>query len=767
MEEEKMEYSEEKPSAKKTMKEKTKKYLAGFVILMLVCTVISRATASVTTPMVTVVTPKRGSLSYKVEGTGVIEASSEVFFPVEAEMKIDEVFVKAGDTVEEGQQLFTYNMEALEEKIKVAKANLKSSEMAYEKQALTDSLAQAKTDTDTQQTALKRAQDDYDRAVAKLEEVKESYAKKVEKIKENLSKEKQTEYDTANKEYEDAKDAYDSLDETCEKAYNEAVKAIETAKKEQDKAVKEANDSLADATSSRDELSEKRDKLESYIQEFTYYAKCKDLQKCETVMTNIYNEYFGKDNYKSIKKSISSAQTALSEANEDLQNLTKKWDLSLEKSMNKINSLEVGSDEYKEAYDSYQESLLTRETELLAAQRLVNSAYDNFINVNSNYTAINDAATAYRSYLFVSADGNDTTLYQKFHDSVVDDSVFDEKAYTKAQAQVTKKEQMLSDTVSEQAELVADAQQKAQDAKKEWEKKLKKEEKKVQEAQDKLTKLLDKVYSGEDDIKTAWNEVEAQKDTVRAAKRSLEDAKAALQSAQESLNLAESNEAIQDKIDSINLESLKMDVENNTERLEKLNKLYESGGSVCTTVAGMIANFEISQQAQVTGSEKVSVTPSSCVFTGTFDKDNRKYVEEGATIACTLDTMEKAVDAEILSIRYDQVNNNYSFTAKLPDGEYLPKTGGSYTFTQQSAKYDATVPISALRKENNNYYVLILSESETILGTETIAYRVNVEVTSKDTQTAAITNVYSDMQVITGSSRNIAEGDRVRIGNYE
>lgn len=142
-------------------------------------------------------------------------------------------------------------------------------------------------------------------------------------------------------------------------------------------------------------------------------------------------------------------------------------------------------------------------------------------------------------------------------------------------------------------------------------------------------------------------------------------------------------------------------------------------------------------------------------------------MEEGATISCQIDTMEKAMDAEILSIRYDQVNNKYSFTAKLPEGEYLPKIGGSYTYTQQSAKYDITVPINALRSENNNYYVLILSETETILGTETIAYRVNVEVTAKDSQTAAVTNLYSDMQVITGSSRNISEDDKVRIGSYE
>lgn len=766
-EENKMAQFKEKSSEKQTRKEITLKYLVTFVIAMLLFSVLSRATASVTTPMVTVETPKKGSLTYKIEGIGMIEASSEVYLKVEADMKIDKVFVKAGDCVEENQELFSYQMDELQKKIEIAQADLENSQRNYEKQRLTNSLKKEETDTKTQEMALERAKEDYEAAARKLSEVKEDYQEKVKKIEENLGKEKQEEYATADKAYEDAKDAYKETNDTCEKVYNNAVKAVKLAQKAKEKVVKEAYEALNEAKESTKELTQKRDTLIDLINLYGYYASCNDLVKCNEILTEILIEYFGKDTFESIKKSIAAAEIEYTQATEDLQNIQKKWDLVLQNTLEKLSKLEADQEEYQTLYEQYQQDLLSKETEILSASRQVNRTYNTLQNSNTKYTEITKAATAYRNYKLFIEFGTDTTTYQAFYEALIDDSIFDEKTYHEAQAQVTKKESAITELITEQDELISQAQENVAEAKEDWDKKLQKSQKLVTESKEKLLELMEKVYSNEDDMKTAWNEVETQEDVVKTAKRALDDTMIILEDAKESLKLSQTNEVIQDKIDALDLITFNDDIETKKKKIQELEELKATGGIVTAPMDGLITTLEVNPQAKVTGNEKVTITPSSSVFTGNLDKDDRKYMEEGAVISCQLDTMEKAMDAEVLSIGYDQVNNKYNFTAKLPDGDYLPKTSGSYTYAQQSTKYDITVPISALRSENNNYYVLILSETETILGTETIAYRVNVEVTSKDSQTAAVTNLYSDMQVITGSSRNISEGDKVRIGSYE
>lgn len=756
-EEEKMNSIEEKPSKKKTMKARTKKYLAGFLVLMIVCTIVSRATASVTTPLVTVVTPKRGSLTYKVEGTGVIEASSEVFFPVQPEMKIDQIMVKTGDSVEEGQQLFSYDKKALKKKIEEADAALKASQNTYDKQVLNNSLKQ--DDSVSAQEKLSRAQEDYDAAADKLAEAKKEYEKKVKKIKEKLSKDQQEEYDTAKDAVDTAQDDYNTVNDTCKKTYNDAVKAVAAAEKAEEKALAAADEELTDAKDSLNEVTEKKDNILTLMETMARYGKLKDYAKYCEAKEKAYNEYFGKEAYSTMMKTLKAAQKELTQAQQDYAMLSQKWALTMDNNKKKMNSYEFSSEEYRNAYDSYQELILQRDEALVTAQRRIDTAQE-AININDKYTALEDAAAAYYQDLSTTDDGVDDKIYKAFYDAIIDDTVLDQKAYTKAQALVTKKEEALKDITIEQKEAVEQAEAEVIVAKKDWEEKLAKEEKKVNKAKSKLEELLKKEYSGEDDIENAWATVESQQDAVKIAKRALEDAS-------EEFELAQSNQPIQNKINGIDLEGLQDDIDAKQEILDELKKVEKNDGVVCSTVAGMISSFDVTQSMVATGTEKVSVVPTSCVFTGTFDKDDRKHVEEGETISCLLDTMEKSLDAEIVSIRFDQVNANYVFTATLPDGDYLPKTGGTYSYTKQSSKFDATIPLSALRSQNNKYYVLVLSETETVLGKETIAYRADVEVTSKDTQTAAVTGVYQEMQVITGSSRNIAEGDRVRVGAYE
>ena len=83
----------------------------------------------------------------------------------------------------------------------------------------------------------------------------------------------------------------------------------------------------------------------------------------------------------------------------------------------------------------------------------------------------------------------------------------------------------------------------------------------------------------------------------------------------------------------------------------------------------------------------------------------------------------------------------------------------------QSDRFETVVPISALHMQSNaDYYVFAVSQIKTVLGTQTVAREVKVNVISKSKTEAAIEcSIGSDERIISSSSREIAGGDRVRV----
>jgi hypothetical protein len=104
-------------------------------------------------------------------------------------------------------------------------------------------------------------------------------------------------------------------------------------------------------------------------------------------------------------------------------------------------------------------------------------------------------------------------------------------------------------------------------------------------------------------------------------------------------------------------------------------------------------------------------------------------------------------------------------TAMLPEGEYGEGNIASFTIIKRSKQYQQTIPLQAIRMDANQVnYILVIRESNTSLGNELTAYRINVTILDKDYRTAAVeAPVSPEDNIIISSNKNIEEGDRVRI----
>ncbi|MBD5472491.1 MAG: HlyD family efflux transporter periplasmic adaptor subunit [Lachnospiraceae bacterium] len=156
---------------------------AVFLILMLVCTVISKSVYAYQLPMVSTLSPEEKYVEHTVEAEGIVIAGGEravTYFP---NLRIDSVMVHVGDRVEEGDVLLQIDLTELEESMaqkreEIAKVDLQINTIlenqALEQQKKDLELARAREDYDAtarlEDTYVGRAMEDYVQAEEDLEE---------------------------------------------------------------------------------------------------------------------------------------------------------------------------------------------------------------------------------------------------------------------------------------------------------------------------------------------------------------------------------------------------------------------------------------------------------------------------------------------------------------------------------------------------------------------------------------------------------------------
>lgn len=64
---------------------------------------------------------------------------------------------------------------------------------------------------------------------------------------------------------------------------------------------------------------------------------------------------------------------------------------------------------------------------------------------------------------------------------------------------------------------------------------------------------------------------------------------------------------------------------------------------------------------------------------------------------------------------------------------------------------------------DDDYYVYVVEETDTILGKQKIARREKVELLDSDDQTAAVDGIFAGQQVVLETSRELNDNNPVRV----
>ena len=163
-----------------------KKVMIGFAVflsLMLACTIISKSIYAYRLPMVSTCTPESKYVEHTVKADGMVVAGGEKPVTYLPGLRIDSMSVHTGDRVEEGDVLFSVDLEDLREQMDTKKDEiarlslqintiLENQEIALQKKEL--ELARAREDYDTtariSDTQVGRALESYVQAEQDLED---------------------------------------------------------------------------------------------------------------------------------------------------------------------------------------------------------------------------------------------------------------------------------------------------------------------------------------------------------------------------------------------------------------------------------------------------------------------------------------------------------------------------------------------------------------------------------------------------------------------
>lgn len=665
------------------MEKSLKKMLIGFFAVMALCTVVSRAAASVMVPKVTAESVKRDTLTFELSGTGTIVGNAKKYIDLITGYKIGKMYVNPQDTVEKGEVLFAYDMKELQKARKSLLDELKKLQLQYEKAALNGN-----SDFEITSASLSRENAESDYKDAK---------KDITDLKRQIGKMKKQEYEEA----------------------LPALKEMKGSKEDEERAAKRT---VEDAVDELEKLTEPEERLLGLLDHYKAAAESKKEEEILKVRTSIFELYYN-DKYKEHQIQVEDGKKRLARAEDDLRTAREKWKTVIDE-----------NDRFSDDEDvrkTYEQLIRERNAEIKNYRRAVSDETTSLDQLTREDEKLDKALQKYRGDI-MSNNMNAGESYQELYQIIYDGLNLNKKEIEMAKKKVSR--------AGEDEEKI----------RKRWEEKYKN-----------AKMNTDKLYQDILDIKKGTYDYEEE---IKAGKKAAKDAKRSIRNARLKEQEVQNVDALNQENERIDLESIQLDIDEKQNEIAKINKILQKKGKVMSPVDGVIHESDLEYGMTITGSEKLAISTGGYELTMEAEKENMKYFSVGDEIVMKSYNSSDTMTSQIESIKAPDKDGKVKFTSLLSERDYTEGNTLDFELKKESGEYRTCIPLTAIRQNAYNTYILLVKEKDSILGKEETAFPMNVTVIQKDRRTAAIEGSFTNEdRIITGSSKDITEGDRVRV----
>ncbi len=300
---------------------------------------------------------------------------------------------------------------------------------------------------------------------------------------------------------------------------------------------------------------------------------------------------------------------------------------------------------------------------------------------------------------------------------------------------------------------------------------------KLNEAQQNLTLSKRELANSEDTVERYEAYIERLEDAVDAISDAVDDQQAEVDKLSSASSAAETvkstKQALEDLIFAQSLgDTANLDLKDQREDIEKQEQLIEEltkdadGAEVTAKVSGIVSEIHVTA-GNTAGAESPLCTINvadrgyTIKIPVTLEQSRRVSVGDSAEL---VNYWGGDVTATLESIANNPENpGKGKLLIFRLNGEVDPGTTLTLSIGQKSASYDALVPNSAIRTDNNGSFVLALVAKSTPLSTRYTATRVDVQVLASDDNYTAVSGIGTGEFVITTSTKPIEAGTQVRL----
>lgn len=316
---------------------------------------------------------------------------------------------------------------------------------------------------------------------------------------------------------------------------------------------------------------------------------------------------------------------------------------------------------------------------------------------------------------------------------------------------------------------------------------------KVSDKQEKLSELNAKLAYAKakkeyDDAKSGSESLQTKYDTMKAA---LERYQLAVERAQQNANdqkekvddltsaataadtVKSTKTALEDKLFEMNkgdtaaldMQAAKKAIEEAKANIEKLTKDADAQ-EVTAKVGGTIASVTVTAgdtASADTAIATINQTDRGFTVKISITNEQAKKVKVGDTAELVNYWGDATATLETIGNDPQNPQKNRQLTFRLTGSDIQPDSNITLAIGQKSASYDAIVPTSAIRTDNNGSFVLAIVSKSTPLSTRYTATRVDVQVLASDDKSSAVSGIGSGEFVITTSTKPIEAGTQVRL----
>ncbi len=279
------------------------------------------------------------------------------------------------------------------------------------------------------------------------------------------------------------------------------------------------------------------------------------------------------------------------------------------------------------------------------------------------------------------------------------------------------------------------------------------------------------------EVRQAELELKQQKLTAKYEAKKIEDSVSVNQedsemSNQESINKAKQSvqeeKRYQKQLAALQREGLELTLESQKEQLEKLETWAACDGVVFSQNVGVLEAVGVVEGAITSGTEQIVLQSGQQEICGEIEEASLGLIKEWCEVTVFIqgEAEEQKIPVEKVGMSKE---GKMMWYGKIPNQKeaknYSVNTIISYNYHEKTAgSYEALVPLSALREEQNAAYVLAAEVRTGILGDQYTAIKVPVTVLDQDEDYAAVEGaIGADTLIVSESNKNVEAGDRIRL----